>query len=65
MLKMIFFCTERKTDKIADITAVSAFQNIYPVLDFKGYKNHGTNYSLRKENSGRYKHFPRHSVPSP
>lgn len=38
MLKMIFFCTERKTDKIADITAVSAFKNIYPVLDFKGYK---------------------------
>ncbi len=63
MLKMIF-CTERKTDKIADITAVSAFKNIYPILDFKGYKNHSTNCSLRREKPVRYKHFPRHSVPS-
>ena len=38
MLKMICFCTERKTDKSAEITAVSAFKNIYPVFDFKGYK---------------------------
>lgn len=38
MLKIICFCTERKTDKSAEITAVSAFINIYPVFDFKGYK---------------------------
>jgi len=38
MLKMICFCTERKADKSAEITAISAFKNIYPVFDFKGYK---------------------------
>ena len=33
-----FFCTERKIDKIAEITAVSAFRNIYLVFDFEEYK---------------------------
>lgn len=38
MLKIIFFCTERKTDKIADITAVSAFKTYIPFWISKGIK---------------------------
>ncbi len=38
MLKLIFYCTERKTDKSAEITAISVLKNIYPVFNFMGYK---------------------------
>lgn len=64
MLKMICFCTERKTDKSAEITAVSVFKNIYPVFDFTGYKKSWHELLIMEgETPGGINTIRRHSVP--